>query len=73
MEQRVYVTCRACALDDASSSRSETICWWVFLSFPEQAIVGCHAVVRSVVARIRSGEFESEMLRKGLLEVAESR
>ena len=29
------------------------------------AIVGCHAVVRSVVASIRSGEFESEMLRRG--------
>ena len=29
------------------------------------AIVGCHAVVRSVVANIRSGEFESEMLGRG--------
>ena len=32
---------------------------------PFVAIVGCHAVVRSVVASIRSGEFEREMLRRG--------
>ena len=29
------------------------------------AIVGCHAVVRSVVTSIRSGELESEMLCRG--------
>ena len=32
---------------------------------PFVAIVGGHAVVRSVVASIRSGEFESYLLRRG--------
>ena len=31
---------------------------------PFVAIVGCHAMVRNVVANIRNGEFESEMSRK---------
>ena len=32
---------------------------------PFVAIVGCHAVVRIVLASTRSGEFKSDMLRRG--------